>query len=70
MIVTRMPFVELFQEVMASIAPEFFDKGTICLEISAKEMDQWPRPQPGPLLNLPLLGTLFQVIKLISRSYK
>nr|SVE94134.1 EOG090X031T [Simocephalus serrulatus] len=60
-IVTRLPFVELFQEVMAVIAPEFFDKGSVCLEISAKEMDQWPRPVPGLVLNLPLLGTLFQV---------
>jgi len=60
-IVTRLPFVELFQEVMAVIAPEFFDKGSVCLEIAAKEMDQWPRPQPGVVLNLPLLGTLFQV---------
>lgn len=61
MIVTRLPFVELFQELMAVIAPEFFDKGSICLEISAKEIDQWPRPVPGIVLNLPLLGTLFQV---------
>ena len=60
-IVTRLPFVELFQEVMAVIAPEFFDKCSVCLEISAKEIDQWPRPQPGLVLNLPLLGTLFQV---------
>nr|SVE89157.1 EOG090X031T [Daphnia sinensis] len=60
-IVTRLPFVELFQELMAVIAPEFFDKGSICLEISAKEIDQWPRPVPGIVLNLPLLGTLFQV---------
>ena len=58
---TRLPFVELFQELMAVIAPEFFDKGSVCLEISAKEIDQWPRPVPGLLLNLPLLGTLFQV---------
>nr|SVE78755.1 EOG090X031T [Daphnia lumholtzi] len=60
-IVTRLPFVELFQELMAVIAPEFFDKGSICLEISAKEIDQWSRPVPGIVLNLPLLGTLFQV---------
>ena len=65
MIVTRLPFVELFQELMAVIAPEFFDKGSVCLEISAKEIDQWPRPVPGLVLNLPLLGTLFQVIKKI-----
>nr|SVE72831.1 EOG090X031T [Ceriodaphnia reticulata] len=60
-IVTRLPFVELYQELMAVIAPEFFDKGSVCLEISAKEIDQWPRPVPGLVLNLPLLGTLFQV---------
>lgn len=60
-ILTRLPFVELFQEVMTVIAPEFFDKGSVCLEISAKEIDQWPRPVPGLVLNLPLLGTLFQV---------
>lgn len=60
-IVTRLPFVELFQELMAMIAPEFFVKGSICLEICAKEIDQWPRPVPGLVLNLPLLGTLFQV---------
>ncbi len=53
--------MELFQELMAVIAPEFFDKGSVCLEMSAKEIDRWPLPVPGQILNLPILGTLFQV---------
>jgi len=60
-ILTRLPFVELFQEVIALIAPEYFDNGSVCLEIATKEIDKWPRPCPGQLLNLPLLGNLFQV---------
>ena len=60
-IVTRLPFVELFQRVSSLLAPEFFEKGSVCLEASAKEIDQWPSPIPGPTLHLPLMGTLFQV---------
>ena len=60
-IVTRLPFVELFQQISSLLAPEFFEKGSICLEASAKEIDQWPGPIPGGMLNLPLMGTVFQV---------
>ena len=65
MILTRLPFIELFQQMLLLLAPEFFDKGSICFETSAKEIDQWPSPLPGDVVNLPIMGTIFQVITYI-----
>ena len=59
---TRLPFVALFQQVTSLIAPEFFEKGNCCLEAATEEIDRWPVLQPGEVLNLPLMGTVFQVI--------
>ncbi|XP_011501868.1 PREDICTED: protein DENND6A [Ceratosolen solmsi marchali] len=59
-LVTRLPFVNLFTEICALIAPEFFDSGKICMETVIKEINKWPPPVPGQVLHLPLLGVLFQ----------
>ncbi|XP_001602662.1 protein DENND6A [Nasonia vitripennis] len=59
-LVTRLPFVNLFSELCALIAPEFFDSGVMCMEKVIKEISKWPAPIPGQVLHLPLLGVLFQ----------
>lgn len=60
-LVTRLPFVNLFSELCAQIAPEFFDSGETCMERIIKEISKWPPPVPGQVLHLSLLGVLFQV---------
>ncbi|CAB0036127.1 unnamed protein product [Trichogramma brassicae] len=59
-IVTRLPFVNLFTEICALVAPEYFDSGETCMERIIKEISRWPAPVPGQIVHLPLLGVLFQ----------
>lgn len=56
--------VNLFNELCALIAPEFFDSGKVCMERIVKEISKWPAPDPGQVIHLPILGVLFQVCTL------
>lgn len=69
-IISKLPFVNLFGEVCALLAPEFFDSGSKVMEVATKEIDQWPPPVPGQTIHLPLLGTLFQVRNFSNMKYK
>ncbi|KFP72061.1 Protein DENND6B, partial [Acanthisitta chloris] len=60
-LVSRLPFVALFQTLLQLIAPEYFDKLEPCLEAVCNEIDQWPLPVPGQTLNLPVMGVVIQV---------
>lgn len=60
-LVSRLPFVRLFQALLSLIAPEYFDKLAPCLEAVCNEIDQWPAPMPGQTLNLPVMGVILQV---------
>ncbi|XP_032122099.1 protein DENND6B isoform X2 [Sapajus apella] len=60
-LVSRLPFVQLFQALLSLIAPEYFDKLAPCLEAVCSEIDQWPVPMPGQTLNLPVMGVVVQV---------
>nr|XP_035130119.2 protein DENND6B isoform X3 [Callithrix jacchus] len=59
-LVSRLPFVRLFQALLSLIAPEYFDKLAPCLEAVCSEIDQWPVPVPGQTLNLPVMGVVVQ----------
>ncbi|XP_074247176.1 protein DENND6B isoform X5 [Saimiri boliviensis] len=59
-LVSRLPFVRLFQALLSLIAPEYFDKLAPCLEAVCSEIDQWPVPLPGQTLNLPVMGVVVQ----------
>lgn len=61
MLVSRLPYVNLFQSLLQLIAPEYFDKLEPCLEAVCNEIDQWPPPAPGQTLNLPVMGVVIQV---------
>ncbi|XP_074832671.1 protein DENND6B isoform X3 [Carettochelys insculpta] len=60
-LVSRLPYVNLFQSLLQLIAPEYFDKLEPCLEAVCNEIDQWPPPVPGRTLNLPVMGIVIQV---------
>ncbi|XP_068417306.1 protein DENND6B isoform X3 [Eschrichtius robustus] len=60
-LVSRLPFVRLFQALLSLVAPEYFDKLAPCLEAVCDEIDQWPAPVPGQTLNLPVMGVVLQV---------
>ncbi|KAJ6651428.1 hypothetical protein lerEdw1_021001 [Lerista edwardsae] len=59
-LVSRLPYVNLFQSLLQLIAPEYFDKLDPCLEAVCSEIDQWPLPVPGQTLNLPVMGVVIQ----------
>ncbi|XP_044576339.1 protein DENND6A [Cotesia glomerata] len=62
-IVSMLPFVNLFGELCALLAQEFFESGNTgntIMEVAIREIDQWLPPTPGELINLHLLGVLFQ----------
>nr|XP_014426408.1 protein DENND6B [Pelodiscus sinensis] len=60
-LVSRLPYVNLFQSLLQLIAPEYFDKLEPCLEAVCNEIDQWLPPVPGQTLNLPVMGIVIQV---------
>ncbi|XP_043944503.1 protein DENND6B [Protopterus annectens] len=60
-LISRLPFVNLFHSLLQLIAPEYFEKLEPCLEAVCNEIDQWPPPLPGQTLNLPVMGIVMQV---------
>ncbi|XP_063164922.1 protein DENND6B isoform X5 [Candoia aspera] len=60
-LVSRLPYVNLFHALLHLIAPEYFEKLDPCLEAVCSEIDQWPPPVPGQTLNLPVMGVIIQV---------
>ncbi|XP_067110533.1 protein DENND6B isoform X1 [Osmerus mordax] len=60
-LVSRLPYVHFFQNLLQIIAPEYFEKLEPCLEAVCNELDQWPSPVPGLTLNLPVMGVVLQV---------
>ncbi|KAL8583445.1 hypothetical protein ACOMHN_044804 [Nucella lapillus] len=60
-LITKLPFVALFAQLVGIMAPEYFDNGEPSLEAACHDIDQWPCPVPGDTLNLPIMGTVIQV---------
>ncbi|CAL1527157.1 unnamed protein product [Lymnaea stagnalis] len=60
-LITKLPCVALFNQVISIISPEYFDNGEPSLEAACHDIDQWPLPVPGDTLNLPIMGTVLQV---------
>ncbi|WFD18887.1 hypothetical protein MCAP1_001100 [Malassezia caprae] len=61
-ILTHLPYVSLFTEMVARLGPSFFAHGPTVLELVARDIVQWPAPRPGAALELPLMGTLVHVL--------
>ncbi|XP_073228779.1 protein DENND6A-like isoform X2 [Porites lutea] len=49
-----------FQKVQL-IAPSYFENGELSLETVCHDIDQWPFPEAGHTLQLPLMGNVMQV---------
>ncbi len=60
-LLTKLPLVTLFSNAVCVIARKFFDQGEVALEVACSDIDRWSLPIPGHSLELPLLGSLFQV---------
>lgn len=69
-LLSKFPLINLFYKVVGLIAPEFFENGEPSIEAACHDVDQWPLPQPGETLHLPLLGTVLQVCSFPSYTTK
>ena len=53
---SRLPFLNIYREVLRLVAPEFFDNGGKALEFACKEIDRWASVRVGTPLSLSLFG--------------
>ena len=61
-ILSKLPFISLFTTVVHQLAINYFQYGLPSLESCCYSMDhQWPEPEPGRTLFLPLLDNVLQV---------
>ncbi|KAJ8923572.1 hypothetical protein NQ315_010151 [Exocentrus adspersus] len=68
-ILSLLPFNNLFSKICSYIAPEYFENGEVSLEALCYNIEQWPPPVPGTTLNLPLLGSVFQTYIPLSNNH-
>ncbi|XP_018566710.1 protein DENND6A [Anoplophora glabripennis] len=68
-ILSLLPFNNLFSKICSYIAPEYFENGEVSLEAVCYNIEQWPPPVPGTTLNLPLLGSVFQTYIPLSSNH-
>ncbi|XP_030062561.1 protein DENND6A isoform X1 [Microcaecilia unicolor] len=59
--ISKLPYIKFFQTVLKKIAPEYFEKSDPCLEAACSDIDRWPAPCPGTMLNLPIMGVVIKV---------
>ncbi|TMS38342.1 hypothetical protein L596_005089 [Steinernema carpocapsae] len=57
-LLTVLPLVQLFTEVVEIVVHSFFDMGEAAIEAACHHIDQWPAPTPGKILSLPLIGSV------------
>ncbi|CAM9151521.1 unnamed protein product, partial [Ectocarpus sp. 12 AP-2014] len=62
-VVSRYPYVNLFERLVKVIGPLYFTHGSAVLEAVFSSFEDWPAPCPGSLCPLPFLGetVMFQV---------
>ncbi|KAJ1365658.1 hypothetical protein KIN20_026059 [Parelaphostrongylus tenuis] len=60
-LITILPFFNLFSLVIERIALQFFENGEPAIEAACHDIDQWPSPTAGEPLSLPLLGFLLRI---------
>ncbi|XP_065067131.1 protein DENND6A-like isoform X2 [Rhopilema esculentum] len=60
-LLSQLPYVNLFSHLIKMIAPEYFENGDAAMETVCYQMDKWSLPCPGQTLQLPLLGSVLQL---------
>ncbi|XP_038115021.1 uncharacterized protein LOC6053032 [Culex quinquefasciatus] len=68
-LLSRLPFVNLFYEICALIAPSFFASGEPTLEAVCDNICHWPSLMAGENLSLHLLGSIYE-ISIPKQNYK
>lgn len=61
-IITRLPFFNLYYDVLTQLAPKYFDEGNELLRRACDQINtQWPSLMVGQTLKLPLLECNYQI---------
>lgn len=60
-LLTRLPYITFFTFLVEKLAPDYFRNGIPSLEAACHNINKWPPPRPGQLLQLPLMGQLIYV---------
>lgn len=61
-IVTRLPFFNLFYEMLTQLAQKYFNEGEDVIKQASKQINEWPPLQVGASLNLPLFDQCYQIL--------
>ncbi|KAM9227705.1 protein DENND6A isoform 2-T2 [Leptosomus discolor] len=60
-LISKLPYVNLFRTMLKQIAPEYFEKCEAFLEAVCSDVDRWPPPIPGKILHLPIMGIIMKL---------
>ncbi|XP_017687944.1 PREDICTED: protein DENND6A [Lepidothrix coronata] len=60
-LISKLPYVHLFRTMLKQIAPEYFEKSEAFLEAVCSDVDRWPPPVPGKVLQLPIMGVIMKL---------
>lgn len=55
------PFLNLFNQMLDVLAPEFFEKGSSAIESACTDIYKWPPPVPGQSMNMKFLTVSLEV---------
>ncbi|XP_076125128.1 protein DENND6A isoform X1 [Alosa pseudoharengus] len=60
-LISKLPYVTFFHQLLKLLAPEYFEKQEPCLEAACNDIDRWPTPSPGKILSLPIMGIVMKL---------
>ncbi|VVC93439.1 unnamed protein product [Leptidea sinapis] len=60
-LLTRLPFINLYYKIIQLIAPKHFEEGESSLEAACHDINRWPLLNAGQNVLLPVLGSVFQL---------
>ncbi|PWN35703.1 DUF1630-domain-containing protein [Meira miltonrushii] len=60
-ILSHLPYVSFFSELVRRLGPLFFETGMPILEAFCHDVQNWEPPEPGAKLHLPFLGSVISV---------
>lgn len=60
-LLSQHPFIGLFSKLVSALGPAYFEVGKPMLETAFHDMARWRPPVTDTLMELPFMGTLYQV---------
>ncbi|XP_002168763.2 protein DENND6A [Hydra vulgaris] len=60
-LLTRLPYIELFLKLTKLIATAYFDTGDVAMETVCNQISNWPTQSLGKVIQLPVLGDVIEL---------